>query len=134
MFRALQTEAGHNRLVYWPGQILYTGLVLTPLWIAGAAWSLRSAAARPFRPVAIACVTVIVLQFVLGGKPYYAGAAFTFLLAAGCVPLERRLAGAGERVGRGNANECAVEGPAGERLPDSQRQRHPASVHSRSSS
>src|SRR5690348_9070216 len=92
VFRALQTEAGHNRLVYWPGQVLYTGLVLTPLWIAGAAWSLRSAAARPFRPAAIACVAVIVLQFVLGGKPYYAGAAFTFLLAAGCVPLERRLA------------------------------------------
>ena len=92
VFRALQTEAGHNRLVYWPGQVLYTGLVLTPLWVAGAAWSLRSTAARPFRPVAIACVAVIVLQFALGGKPYYAGAAFTFLLAAGCVPLERRLA------------------------------------------
>ncbi|HET9973165.1 MAG TPA: glycosyltransferase family 39 protein [Streptosporangiaceae bacterium] len=93
VFRALQTEAGHNRLAYWPGQVLFTGLVLTPLWVAGAVWSLRSAAARPFRPVAIACVAVIVLQFVLGGKPYYAGAAFTFLLAAGCVPLERRLAG-----------------------------------------
>src|SRR5581483_4270764 len=92
VFRALQTEAGHNRLVYWPAQIFYTGLVLTPLWVAGAAWSLRSAAARPFRPVAIACVTVIALQFVLGGKAYYPGAAFTFLLAAGCVPLERRLA------------------------------------------
>ena len=43
--------------------------------------------------MAIACVAVIVLQFVLGGKPYYSGAAFTFLLAAGCVPLERRLTG-----------------------------------------
>jgi dolichyl-phosphate-mannose-protein mannosyltransferase len=91
VFRALQTEAGHNRLVYWPAQIFYTGVVLTPLWVAGAVWSLRSAAARPFRAVAIACVTAIALQFVLGGKPYYAGAAFTFLLAAGCVPLERRL-------------------------------------------
>ena len=67
-------------------------MVLTPVWVAGAVWSLRSAAARPFRPVAIACVTVIALQFVLGGKAYYPGAAFTFLLAAGCVPLERRLA------------------------------------------
>jgi hypothetical protein len=93
VFRALQAEAGHNRLVYWPAQILYTGVALTPLWAAGAVWSLRSAAARPFRPVAIACVAVIALQFVLGGKPYYPGAAFTFLLAAGCVPLERRLAG-----------------------------------------
>jgi hypothetical protein len=33
-----------------------------------------------------------VLQFVLGGKPYYPGAAFTFLLAAGSVPLEGWLA------------------------------------------
>jgi 4-amino-4-deoxy-L-arabinose transferase-like glycosyltransferase len=92
VFRALQTAAGHNRAVYWPGQILFTGPVLTPIWVAGAVWSLRSAAARRFRPVAIACVIVIALQFVLGGKPYYPGAAYTFLLAAGCVPLERRLA------------------------------------------
>ncbi len=92
VFRALQTAAGHNRAVYWPGQILFTGVVLTPVWVAGAIWSLRSPAARRFRPVAIACVAVIALQFVLGGKTYYPGAAFTFLLAAGCVPLERRLA------------------------------------------
>src|SRR5271157_382802 len=99
VFRALQSEAGHNRAVYWPAQILYTGVVLTPVWVAGAVWSLRSAAARRFRPVAIACVAVIALQFVLGGKAYYPGAAFTFLLAAGCVPLERRLA-AGPRARR----------------------------------
>jgi hypothetical protein len=67
-------------------------VALTPLWVTGAVWSLRSAAARRFRPAAIACATVIALQFVLGGKAYYPGAAFTFLLAAGCVPLERRLA------------------------------------------
>jgi Dolichyl-phosphate-mannose-protein mannosyltransferase len=92
VFRALQTAAGHNRAVYWPAQILYTGPLLTPVWAAGAVWSLRSAAARPFRPVAIGCVTVIAVQFALGGKPYYPGAAFTFLLAAGSVPLERWLA------------------------------------------
>ena len=92
VFRALQTAAGHNRAVYWPGQILFTGPILTPVWVTGAIWSLRSAAARRFRPVAIACVIAIALQFVLGGKPYYPGAAYTFLLAAGCVPLERRLA------------------------------------------
>lgn len=92
VFRVLQTAAGHNRIVYWPAQVLYTGVVLTPVWVGGAVWSLRSAAARPFRPAAIACVIVIALQFVLGGKAYYPGAAFTLLLAAGCVPLERRLA------------------------------------------
>jgi hypothetical protein len=92
VFRALQSEAGHNRIVYWPGQILYTGPVLAPVWIAGAYWSLRSKAARRFRPVAIGCVIAIALQFVLGGKSYYPGAAFTFLFAAGSVPLERWLA------------------------------------------
>ncbi len=93
VFRVLQTSAGHNRAVFWPAQVLYIGPVLTPVWVGGAVWSLRNAAARPFRPAAIACVIVIALQFVLGGKAYYPGAAFTLLLAAGCVPLEQRLAG-----------------------------------------
>jgi hypothetical protein len=92
VFRSLYSQAWHNRVVYWPAEILYTGPVLAPVWIAGANWSLRRPAARPFRPVAIACVAVIALQFVLGGKPYYPGAAFTFLLAAGSVPLEGWLA------------------------------------------
>jgi 4-amino-4-deoxy-L-arabinose transferase-like glycosyltransferase len=92
VFRALQGAAGHNRAVFWPAQILYTGPAVTPIWVTGAIWSLRSPAARRFRPVAIACIIAIVLQFVLGGKAYYPGAAFTFLIAAGSVPLERRLA------------------------------------------
>ncbi len=92
MFRALQTQAGHNRATYWIAQVLFTGPVLTPVWVTGAVWSLRSQAARPFRPAGIACVIVIVPQFVLGGKPYYPGGAYTFLFAAGCVPLERWLA------------------------------------------
>ena len=100
VFRVLQTAAGHNRLVYWPAQVLYSGVVLTPVWVAGVLWSLRSAAARPFRPVAIACLTVIALQFILGGKPYYPGGAFTFLLAAGCVPLEQHLAAPTARARR----------------------------------
>src|SRR6185312_6075686 len=100
VFRVLQTAAGHNRIVYWPAQVLYTGVVLTPVWVGGAVWSLRSAAARPFRPAAIACVIVIALQFVLGGKAYYPGAAFTLLLAAGCVQLERRLAARAPRARR----------------------------------
>jgi Dolichyl-phosphate-mannose-protein mannosyltransferase len=92
VFRALQGSAGHNRAVFWLGQILYAGPVLTPVWVAGAIWSLRSPAARRFRPVAIGCVVAITLQFVLGGKAYYPGAAYTFLFAAGSVPLERWLA------------------------------------------
>jgi Dolichyl-phosphate-mannose-protein mannosyltransferase len=92
VFGSLQTAAGHNRAVYWPAQVLYTGVVLTPLWVTGLLWALRSQAARRFRPVAIACAIAIALQFVLGGKPYYPGAVYTFLFAAGAVLLEARLA------------------------------------------
>src|SRR5215469_16832390 len=100
VFRALQGDAGHNRIVYWPGQVLYTGPVLVPVWVTGAIWSVRSEAARRFRQVGIACVLVIVLQFVLGGKAYYAGGAYTLLLAAGCVPAERWLAARRPLAGR----------------------------------
>ncbi|MBO0815663.1 MAG: hypothetical protein J2P30_11075, partial [Actinobacteria bacterium] len=92
VFRALQGDAGHNRAVYWAAQALFTGPVLVPVWVTGAIWSVRSEAARRFRPVGIACVLAIVLQFALGGKAYYPGGAYTFLLAAGCVPAERWLA------------------------------------------
>jgi hypothetical protein len=100
VFRALQGDAGHNRAVYWAAQVLYTGPVLVPVWVTGAIWSVRSAAARAFRPAGIACVAVIVLQFVLGGKAYYSGAAYTFLLAAGCVPAGRWLAARRPLAGR----------------------------------
>jgi Dolichyl-phosphate-mannose-protein mannosyltransferase len=100
VFRSLQGQAGHNRAVYWIAQVLYTGPVLVPVWVAGAVWSLRSEAARRFRPVGIACVIAIATQFVLGGKAYYPGAAYTFLFAAGSVPLERWLAARKPRAAR----------------------------------
>jgi hypothetical protein len=92
VFHHLQGEAGHNRAVYWIAQVVYTGIAVTPLWIAGLVWSLRSAAARRFRPAGIACAAVLVLQFVLGGKPYYPGGIYAFLFAAGAVPAGARLA------------------------------------------
>ena len=92
VFRALQTAAGQNRVTYWPAQIFFTGVALTPIWVAGLIWSLRSTQARAFRPLGIAFLIVIAAQFVLGGKAYYPGGAYTFLFAAGVVPLERWLA------------------------------------------
>jgi hypothetical protein len=100
VFRTLQTAAGHNRAVYWPAQVIYTGLALTPVWVAGLVWGLRSDAGRRFRPAMIAAVLAIVVQFVLGGKPYYSGGAYTILFAAGSVPAGRWLfpgRGAGRR-------------------------------------
>lgn len=92
VFHALQAQAGHNRITYWPAQVLFTGLALTPIWVTGLVWCLRHPEARRYRPLAIGCALAIALQFALGGKPYYAGGAYTCLLAAGCVPLERWLA------------------------------------------
>jgi hypothetical protein len=93
VFHALQTQAGANRITYWPAQIFFTGPALTPIWVAGLVWSLRNPAARPFRPLGIACAVAIAAQFILGGKPYYPGGAYTFLFAAGGVAAERWLAG-----------------------------------------
>lgn len=39
----------------------------------------------------VAAVFTLVLMFALGGKPYYAGAVFTVLFAAGAVRFERQL-------------------------------------------
>jgi hypothetical protein len=91
VFRALQQDAGHNRAVYWPAQVIYTGLAATALWVAGVAalWR-RKHPDRRWRSLAVAGVFVLALQFVLGGKPYYAGGIFVVLFAAGGVALERR--------------------------------------------
>lgn len=89
VFAVLQQQAGHNRAVYWPAQVLFTGLALTPIWIAGLWWSLGKTS--KFRPAGIGCALVIAVQFALGGKAYYSGGAYAFLLAAGSVPLERWL-------------------------------------------
>jgi len=97
VFRVLQQQAGHNRVTYWIAQIVFTGVALTPVWVTGFIWTLRDQRARRFRPVAIGCAVVIAAQFVLGGKPYYPGGAYTFLLAAGAAPIGARLAAGAAR-------------------------------------
>jgi len=97
VFRALQGDAGANRITYWPAQIFFTGPALTPIWVTGLIWALRHPAGLVFRSLGIACAIAVVLQFVLGGKPYYPGGAYTFLFAAGGVAVEHWLAARGRQ-------------------------------------
>jgi 4-amino-4-deoxy-L-arabinose transferase-like glycosyltransferase len=97
VFRALSGDAGKNRVLYWPLQVVYTSIVLVPLWVGGLRWALRD---RLLRVVGIAAVWVLVIQFALGGKPYYPGGIFTFCFAAGAAALGTvRAAGAGRAAG-----------------------------------
>jgi 4-amino-4-deoxy-L-arabinose transferase-like glycosyltransferase len=106
VFHTLQGDAGANRITYWIAQVVYTGPALTPVWVTGLVWSLRSEAMRRFRPLPVACAAVLVLQFVLGGKAYYPAGVFVFLFAAGAVPIGRKLAD--RRVLRGHVSALAA--------------------------
>ena len=95
VFRVLQGDAWQNRAQYWPLQVVYTSILLVPLWVRGIRWALRHPV---LRVVGIAAVFVLVTQFILGGKAYYPGGIYTFCFAAGAVSLEglpwrRRAAG-----------------------------------------
>jgi 4-amino-4-deoxy-L-arabinose transferase-like glycosyltransferase len=87
VFGHLQQQAWQNRVLYWPIQVVYTSIVLVPLWVGGIGWALRDAR---LRVVGIAAVTVIVVQFALGGKGYYPGGIYTFCFAAGATALAGR--------------------------------------------
>ena len=87
VFGHLQQQAWQNRALYWPLQVVYTSIVLAPLWVGGIMRALRDAR---LRVVGIAAVTVIVAQFALGGKPYYPGGIYTFCFAAGATALAGR--------------------------------------------
>ncbi len=80
-----------NRVQLLPLQLLLIGPLLAPLWIAGLWWLLRRPAARPFRPLGIAYLTLLATVFVTGGKPYYTVGLLLPLLGAGAVVAEERL-------------------------------------------
>jgi hypothetical protein len=84
VYRHLQQTAVIKALAYWPAQVFYTSVVLAPLWLRGLRHLLRDPTVRP---AGIAAAFVLVIQFVLGGKPYYPAGIYPLLFAAGSVGL-----------------------------------------------
>ena len=108
LFRSLNGDAGSNRASYWLALVLYTGLVLTPVWVTGQVWSLRSAEARRFRPVAIASALLLVLIFAAGREAVLRGCPVH-------VPVRGRLGAAGALAGAGPPRAALGRGRRGDR-------------------
>jgi hypothetical protein len=98
MTRRLGQENGglKNAVTFIPSQLVMASPALIWVWLAGLGFLWRSG-----RPLWRAFAWSYGLLFVLfaataGAKPYYLGGAYVFLLAAGAVRVEGRLAEAGQ--------------------------------------
>ncbi|HEX3290273.1 MAG TPA: glycosyltransferase family 39 protein [Gaiella sp.] len=83
-----EEDAAGNRVELIPLQFLLIGPLLAPLWLSGLWWLLRGTEARPYRPIGLAYVVLLVIALVTGAKPYYTMGLLLALLAAGGVVAE----------------------------------------------
>ena len=74
-------------LVFIPAQLVIVGPVLAVVWIGGLLRLLRHPS---FRALGIAFLTLLVLDTLLGAKPYYLGGIYFVLFAAGGLWIEER--------------------------------------------
>jgi hypothetical protein len=70
-------------------QILLTGPLALPIWLAGLWFCFFSAEGKRFRLIGWTFSIIFLVFFVLHGKNYYIAPAYPMLLAAGAVALER---------------------------------------------
>ncbi len=84
-------DGGESRVTLIPFQLLVIGPLLAPVWIAGLLALVRDRSLKPWRWLGLAYLSLLVLLFVLAGKPYYAGPLVLCLLAPGAVVAERWL-------------------------------------------
>lgn len=90
MLRSLAEESENvDSLVFIPAQLFITSFTAV-VWIPGLLWLLRDPSARPWRPIALAYLVLVVLFVATSGKPYYAAGMYPTLVAAGAVAWERR--------------------------------------------
>ena len=72
-------------LAFLKEQVLQVGPLALLLWLPGLAWLLGRRAARPYRPLGVAYLVILMLMLGTSAKPYYLAPAYTPLLAAGAV-------------------------------------------------
>ncbi|MEM8961969.1 MAG: glycosyltransferase family 39 protein, partial [Acidobacteriota bacterium] len=68
-------------------QVLLAGPSVVWIWLGGLLFLLVAPPMRPFRTLGWAWLTVLVVLITNGAKPYYLGASFTLLFAAGAVAV-----------------------------------------------
>jgi 4-amino-4-deoxy-L-arabinose transferase-like glycosyltransferase len=83
--------AEQGRALFVLAQLLYFHPLAVPVWIAGLIASFTTGG-RDARPFAIQFLVMFAVLLLIGGKPYYLGAAYPPLLAVGAVAIERRYA------------------------------------------
>ncbi len=76
-----------GRALFLAGQLLYFHPLAVPVWVAGLAFAFTRPV-KDARPFAVLFLTMLLLLFTLGGKPYYLASAYPPVLAAGGVALE----------------------------------------------
>jgi hypothetical protein len=96
-FIAAEGDQG-GRLGFLPFQLLLVSPVLAPVWVAGLVRLLRTAAARPFRFLAVGYLLLAAFYLVTGGKAYYLAGMYPALLAAGAIATDGWLAAAAGRL------------------------------------
>jgi 4-amino-4-deoxy-L-arabinose transferase-like glycosyltransferase len=79
---------GENRALLLPSQLLFVGLFLVPLLVAGTRWLFRDPTVRRFRPLLWAWPVAMVIVFVTGGRPYYPVPFTIAVMIAGAVARE----------------------------------------------
>ena len=93
-----RADGAQNRVELLPFQFVLISPLLVPIWIAGFVWLARSPRARPWRLIAWAYPTLLVITFATGGRPYYPAGILLALAAAGAVVTEEWLRTPARRV------------------------------------
>jgi 4-amino-4-deoxy-L-arabinose transferase-like glycosyltransferase len=107
MARSIAEDAGGEPATVLVELALLAGPLLFVVALAGGAWLLAGAAARPWRTLGWCGPVILLLVLVVGGKSYYAAGLLPLLIAAGAIVVDGWLA-RGQTLLRPAAFEAAA--------------------------